>query len=414
MATGCALSTSSALMASTVPAVAGRPRWVSVASPPVARPSLAPNHIDQLRFDYESQGWCAIPCDLWPDNHVLRQPSFRHELREALVRSVMDREEHFLKRPKPSEVFKQSVREEDPLYTRMRRKYLAAKERHRKRTIARRARMRAKRGEPPIASDDIMRMSQRIAEQLVSLDPARSSIANDPQRLAAINQFQVNSWMTHAHLKRLVHGDFGRDVLGFIARTVGGIASPVLFADRPLVRPMFWRQTAMHFLSPMVGIDRHGTDSTTGSSEPSCAAVWLFLDGSSPDLLSGDARVLTGSHRETMAAIRRKDVDPRMLVMDYPAVEAHTPLWLTRFPTLLTGYPSVPCRPQSGTIVLVHPFLMHMLGANLNFTEHVSVQFFVIDKSSKPNVLLPSWISAWRTSSTNVDFTDPVIFPPLY
>jgi hypothetical protein len=274
--------------------------------------------------------------------------------------------------------------------------------------------------DPALASaSDIAAMSQRIAEQLAAMHPGQSRIDNDPQRLQAINAHSCNLWMTEPALAELVHGnEFGKQVLGRIATELGGVRSPVLFCDRPVLQLPFGRPTIMHFARPFLGVDQvYGAHSATGTKHaPNAIAVWVPL---SPSV---SIRIMERSHlhvEERMRAEPRR-LDPRLFRLDFRAVDSNTTLWARRFPDLLAeqGRAVELVDLPPGTAVAFDPFTFAAVAPNTTMDEQAVLQFLIVSSETRaactPSVHPFSWIREWKASSLHVDFNNSVVFPRLF
>lgn len=249
-----------------------------------------------------------------------------------------------------------------------------------------------------------------------SPDACRSStIDNDPQLLRAIREHRVNTWMTSPALEHVVRHDFGKR-LGQLATEVGGVEEPVLFSDRPLVRPSYGRPFAFHCDAPSIGVD----PATAATPPNASVSVLLFTHDVSPAAMQVFA--IRESHRlvrDHLWGLKSPPpCDPKSLRVRFAPMESHMPDFFAKAPGLPwddTVHVSAPvCGIEAGDVLVADTNLLVALGPNLVHEANVVWRWSIVGAASLPSFATDSWINTWRSSPKQIRFDAPSVFPPLY
>ncbi|EPY40067.1 hypothetical protein AGDE_03861 [Angomonas deanei] len=262
-----------------------------------------------------------------------------------------------------------------------------------------------------LSGDEMYQLSQLMAEEVKKAfgKNCTSTVKNDPQMLAAINQYRANLWMTDDALGELIHhrDEFVRPI-GELAEVVGGVDRPVLFGDVANLRHPYGNPVAYQCMAPQIGTRTN----PTGKKE---VAVSMVVFTHKPHKLLFEPHVLRNSHRCVREQYGQQ-VSPKHLAVRFLPMEVHIPEQIKRFTfdKTVVGEPLNCDAIEPGSVLVMDPHLMTAFGPNFTNAVEVLYRINVVSETAKPSVKPPSWIRGWRSTAGEINFISPKVFPRLY
>lgn len=279
-----------------------------------------------------------------------------------------------------------------------------------------------------LSPEELWRLSELVVLEAhkASGRGCTSTVHNDAQLLASIDNYRANAWMTSADLTEVLTSDQDlKSALATVAEIVGGVEKPVVFGDSPLLRPVFGNPVGYHCTAPVIGTRTNAPQ--RGGGVP---AVTLLIFTYVPTRQRLEPHVLENSHKFVRDQYIHQ-VHPRRLFSTFLPLEAHIPQTLQQFhfDSSVVGRSLLDCEGSSnsssggadgsgpigaGTVVAVDPHLMMAFGPNATWDDEVVYRLNVVNEEARPFLSAPSWVRGWRSLPREVHFASPVMFPPLY
>ncbi|CCW68891.1 unnamed protein product [Phytomonas sp. Hart1] len=263
-----------------------------------------------------------------------------------------------------------------------------------------------------LSGDELWELSKLIAQEAARPSSSKhctSTIENDPQMLAAIDEYRANAWMTNPALGKILQSDVNlKASLARLSEFVGAVENPVIFGDTPLLREAFGNPIGYHITAPSIGVRTNSRDTLN--------AVTLVLFTFSPSSSKLPLFVMENSHRCIVNQYIH-DVTPCHLFSPFSPAESHVAYQLKQFSLnsnvigkIVDDMDAI----RAGSVMVVDPHLLFGFGPNLSWEGEVVYKLNIVNKEAVPYLEAPSWIHGWRSFPQDINFNSPIVFPPLY
>ena len=334
------------------------------------------------RQHFLDDGW-AIVRDVLPKDYAL-------QLRKIGSCAVRARPKAFIAFPTLSDSAKEFYEPEAEMLN----KLLSKRRRLLKRYELLKKTQRERRGlqapSPPATGEEIMAMVALLASQT----------ERAPAVHEAIDATRKNIWMTSRDVEREVREGLLGEIAGNLAMEVGGVESPSLVADSPVLQEGLGAPFGFNISAPYFPVD---------TLRSSCVSLWVFTHRSSTEKSAVHVLRRTGGLVKRQLSVKLEKGGLALTRELETQVDSVTKQFDLGRGNLVPDVVEV----SEGSILIVDPHEFVGLGPNYDTSETFALQLMVADARSSVFLQSPSWVQRWAREAVVPELSSDAFFPTL-